>query len=64
MATLEVKNLHVSVTDDETKQTKEILKGCLSMKTGEIHHCMGPNGTRKSTLSQTIMVNPVTQSRR
>lgn len=27
MATLEVKNLHVSVTDDETKQTKEILKG-------------------------------------
>lgn len=26
MATLEVKNLHVSVTDDETKQTKEILK--------------------------------------
>ena len=37
MATLEVKNLHVSVTDDETKQTKEILKGDnLSMKTGEI----------------------------
>ena len=59
MATLEVKNLHVSVTDDETKQTKEILKGVnLSMKTGEIHAIMGPNGTGKSTLSQTIMGQP------
>src|SRR5699024_12787846 len=28
------------------------------MKTGEIHAIMGPNGTGKSTLSQTIMGHP------
>lgn len=38
------------------KTSKEILKGVnLEMKTGEIHAIMGPNGTGKSTLSQTIM---------
>jgi len=56
MATLEVKNLHVEVEDEERKTKKEILKGVdLKMKTGEIHAIMGPNGTGKSTLSQTIM---------
>ena len=56
MATLEVKDLHVEVEDEETKNKKEILKGVnLLMKTGEIHAIMGPNGTGKSTLSQTIM---------
>ena len=59
MATLEVKDLHVEVTDDEQKKSREILKGVnLSMKTGEIHAIMGPNGTGKSTLSQTIMGQP------
>lgn len=59
MATLEVKNLHVAVTDEETKGQKEILTGVnLVMKTGEIHAIMGPNGTGKSTLSQTIMGQP------
>ena len=59
MATLEVKDLHVSVKDEESKKEKEILKGVnLSMKTGEIHAIMGPNGTGKSTLSQTIMGQP------
>ena len=53
MATLEVKNLHISI------EGKEILKGVnLTMKTGEIHAIMGPNGTGKSTLSETIMGNP------
>ncbi len=53
MAMLEVKNLHVSI------EGKEILKGVnLSMRTGEIHAIMGPNGTGKSTLSETIMGNP------
>lgn len=34
MATLEVKDLHVEVTDDEQKKSREILKGVnLSMKT-------------------------------
>lgn len=57
MATLEVKDLHVEVKE-EKDQTREILKGVnLTMKTGEIHAIMGPNGTGKSTLAQTIMGN-------
>ncbi|KRL90172.1 Fe-S cluster assembly ATPase SufC [Lactobacillus kalixensis] len=59
MATLEIKNLHVEVKDQEKKTYKKILNGVnLSMKTGEIHAIMGPNGTGKSTLSETIMGNP------
>ena len=59
MATLEVRDLHVSVKDEESKKEKEILKGVnLKMQTGEIHAIMGPNGTGKSTLSQTIMGRP------
>lgn len=50
MKTLEIKNLHASV------EGKEILKGLnLTMKTGEVHAIMGPNGTGKSTLASTIM---------
>ena len=57
MATLEVKDLHVEIKE-EKDQTREILKGVnLTMNTGEIHAIMGPNGTGKSTLSQTIMGN-------
>ncbi|MBO0476191.1 Fe-S cluster assembly ATPase SufC [Vagococcus sp. DIV0080] len=53
MSVLEIKNLHVSIED------KQILKGVnLTMKTGEIHAIMGPNGTGKSTLSAAIMGNP------
>lgn len=53
MSVLEIKNLHVSIED------KKILKGVnLTMKTGEIHAIMGPNGTGKSTLSAAIMGNP------
>ena len=49
MSTLEIKDLHVTV------EGKEILKGVnLTMKTGEIHAIMGPNGTGKSTLSESI----------
>lgn len=55
MTVLEVKNLHVSLANDETH---EILKGInLVIKTGEIHAIMGPNGTGKSTISETIMGN-------
>lgn len=53
MPVLEIKDLHVSIEE------KEILKGVnLTMKTGEIHAIMGPNGTGKSTLSAAIMGNP------
>lgn len=59
MATLEIKDLHVEVEDEEKQTKREILTGVnLSMKTGEIHAIMGPNGTGKSTLSQTIMGQP------
>ncbi len=50
---LEIKDLHVSAGN------KEILKGInLTVKSGEIHAIMGPNGNGKSTLLQTIMGNP------
>ena len=59
MATLEIKDLHVEVEDKDKKSKKKILKGVnLSLKTGEIHAIMGPDGTGKSTLSETIMGNP------
>ncbi|MCI2020552.1 Fe-S cluster assembly ATPase SufC [Lentilactobacillus hilgardii] len=59
MATLKVTDLHVAVEDEETKKRQEILKGVnLVINTGETHAIMGPNGTGKSTLSETIMGNP------
>ena len=53
---LEIKDLHVSIIDDNAK---EILKGLnLTVNTGEMHAIMGPNGNGKSTLAATIMGNP------
>ncbi len=47
---LEIKDLYVKVPE------KEILKGLnLTIKTGEIHAIMGPNGTGKSTLASVVM---------
>ena len=56
MPVLEIKDLHVAI------EGKEILKGVnLTLKTGEIHAVMGPNGTGKSTLAAAIMGNPAYQ---
>ena len=50
---LEIRNLHVNVVG------KPILKGVnLTVKQGEIHALMGPNGTGKSTLAYTLMGHP------
>ena len=53
---------HVEVKADQEQSAKPILKGVnLVLKTGEIHAIMGPNGTGKSTLAETIMGNPTYQ---
>lgn len=53
MSELVIKNLHVQIED------KEILKGLdLTIRQGEIHAIMGPNGTGKSTLAYTLMGHP------
>jgi len=50
---LEIRDLHAKVED------KEILKGVnVTVKGGEIHAIMGPNGTGKSTLASVIMGSP------
>jgi len=50
---LVIRNLHVSVED------KEIVKGVnLTVRQGEVHAIMGPNGTGKSTLSYALMGHP------
>ncbi|HAJ54631.1 MAG TPA: ABC transporter ATP-binding protein, partial [Lactobacillus sp.] len=57
MHTLEIKDLHVKIKSEP--EHPEILTGVnLKLATGEIHAIMGPNGTGKSTLAETIMGNP------
>ncbi|GAB4471930.1 MAG: Fe-S cluster assembly ATPase SufC [Anaerolineales bacterium] len=53
MSELQIVDLHVNVSG------KEILKGVdLTIKQGEVHALMGPNGTGKSTLAYTLMGHP------
>lgn len=53
MQGLEIKDLHTSIDG------QEILKGVnLTVKSGQVHAIMGPNGTGKSTLAYTLMGHP------
>ena len=53
MSELVIRNLHASING------KEILKGVdLTVKKGEVHALMGPNGTGKSTLAYVLMGHP------
>ena len=57
MATLEVRDLHVSV--DADGQSRQILRGVdLTVKAGQTHAIMGPNGSGKSTLAYSIAGHP------
>ncbi len=53
MSELVIRDLHVSIDG------KEILKGFnLTIRQGEVHALMGPNGTGKSTLAYALMGHP------
>ncbi len=56
MQSLEIQNLFVALADTPDKP---IVKGLsLTIKTGEVHAIMGPNGTGKSTLAKVIAGHP------
>jgi len=53
MSEMIIRDLHVSIDE------REILKGVnLTVKQGEVHALMGPNGTGKSTLAYSLMGHP------
>ena len=53
MASLKITDLHVKI------ENQEILKGInLEVPQGQVHAIMGPNGTGKSTLANTLMGHP------
>ena len=53
MSQLEIKDLHVAIGE------KQIVKGLsLTVRSGEVHAIMGPNGTGKSTLAKAVAGHP------
>jgi Fe-S cluster assembly ATP-binding protein len=58
MATLEIRDLHVSVLE-ASGDSREILRGVdLAVSGGQTHAIMGPNGSGKSTLAYAIAGHP------
>jgi len=58
MSTLEIRDLHVSVTDT-AGESREVLRGVnLTISSGETHAIMGPNGSGKTTLAYAIAGHP------
>ena len=56
---LVIKNVHVSVVQQQTEERTPILHGLdITVKPGEIHASMGPNGSGKSTLAYTLAGHP------
>src|SRR5262249_45675256 len=58
VATLEIRDLHVSV-EESVGVHREILRGVnLTVREGETHALMGPNGSGKSTMAYAIAGHP------